>query len=102
MLVALVVLGLLVVALSRGVRTGLQIEAAQERSSAAIAERDASVRTLRSLLTNIAISPAAAMSFGTPVAIKFQGTAKSLSLVGFLPDGAPDAQLADMTLYLSG
>jgi general secretion pathway protein J len=100
MLVALIVLGFLVVGLSQGVRTGLQLWATQTRRTSGTAELDSTARVLRTLLSGIPVVPATA---GTPPrAIAFKGTAERVDFVGDLPTGLGTANRADITLALQG
>ena len=58
MLVVVIVLGLLMVGLTQGVRAGMALWGAQQRRVGETAELDASARVLRILLTGIAAAPA--------------------------------------------
>jgi general secretion pathway protein J len=103
LLVALVVLGLLIVGLSHGVRTGLTLWTAQARQMSGTAELDSTARTVRRLLSGIPIAPvAAATGDVTLPAILFTGAAEHVSFVGDLPTGMGTTRRADITLALRG
>jgi len=103
LLVALSVFGFLLIALSHGVSTGLSIWNIQTRQASRTADLDSAARLLRSLLTEVASSPAISINPGSqPVAIAFTGTANQLSFVGNLPTGLGTDQRADITLGLEG
>jgi general secretion pathway protein J len=97
MLVALVVLGLLVVGLTQGVRTGLALWSAQSRRIGTAADLDAVARTLRTILTGI--PPATSTPDGT---VSFDGHPDHLVFIGNLPTGLGTAQRADIDLGLHG
>ncbi len=99
MLIALTVLGLLLVALVKGVRTGLDLWDAQARRTSEVAELDSAARVLRGILTTIPIEPAA---LGAPVAIGFKGQANQIALVGALPTGLGFTGWLDMKIYARG
>lgn len=94
-LVALVVLGLLIIALAQGVRSGLDFSKAQARRIATTAELDSTARVLRTILTTIPIQPA---SLGDPASMGFQGRSDQLTLVGELPTGLGVGRRADMII----
>jgi prepilin-type N-terminal cleavage/methylation domain-containing protein len=98
-LVALVVLGLLVVGLTHGVRTGLALWQAQSRRIGEAADLDATERTLRNLLSGIPISPGGDAASG---AATFDGSASGLHFVGDLPTGLGTTQRANIDLALKG
>jgi general secretion pathway protein J len=98
-LVAVTVLGLLVIGLTQGVRTGLNLWNAQTRRNATIAELDATARVLRNVLTSIPILPAGA-SGTAPLAIGFKGEPTRITFVGELPTGLGASQRADITIEL--
>jgi general secretion pathway protein J len=98
-LVVVVVLGLLVVGLGRGVQAGLSLWSAQQRRIGQIAELDAGARVLRGLLTGVAVPPAAAGGAATDN--QFKGDAEHLSFVGDLPTGLGSARRADIKIALS-
>jgi general secretion pathway protein J len=101
MLVALTVLGLLMVGLNEGVRTGLGLWSAQTRHVGGIAQLDSTARLLRSLLVSIPLGPAAASDPGSPpVAISFSGSADQLAFVGDMPTGLGSTRRANITLAL--
>jgi general secretion pathway protein J len=95
MLVALVVLGLLVVGLTQGVRAGLTLWGAQTRRVGETGELDAVARVLRTLLGEIPASTAAAGS-----AIEIKGRQDSLEFVGDLPTGLGNTHRANITIEL--
>jgi general secretion pathway protein J len=99
MLVVVVVLGLLVVGLGRGVRTGAALWDAQQQRLAQTAELDASARILRGLLTGIMASPASGAG-GIAADNAFKGDAEHVSFVGDLPTGLGTTRRADVTLAL--
>ena len=68
LLVVVVVLGLLIVGLSQGVRAGLALWNAQSRRTDETSELDAAARVLRSLLSGITASPTAGFNPGAPAA----------------------------------
>jgi len=96
-----VVLGLLVVGLTQGVRAGLALWGAQQRRLGETAELDDSARILRTLLTGIAASPSNGVVAGaTAEAIK--GDSDHLTFVGDLPTGLGTTRRADITIVLRG
>jgi general secretion pathway protein J len=101
MLVVVVVLGLLVVGLTHGVRAGLALWHAQNRRVGETAELDASTRALRSLLTGIGGSPSGAAAGGAATAT-INGDASHLTFVGDLPTGLGMTRRADITIELRG
>lgn len=100
-LVVLVVLGLLLVGLTQGVRAGLTMWEAQSRRVASTAELDAAARVLRALLSGIAPPPAAGLGSVSTNPPEFKGSATNLVFVGDLPTGLGTTQRADITLELS-
>jgi prepilin-type N-terminal cleavage/methylation domain-containing protein len=99
-LVVVVVLGLLLVGLTQGVRAGLTMWEAQSRRIGSTAELDAAARILRGLLNGIAPpSEGVGIASGNPA--ETRGTATSLVFVGNLPTGLGTTQRADITLELS-
>jgi general secretion pathway protein J len=102
MLVGLIVLGMLVIGLNQGVRTGLGAWNMQARQMADVADLTSAARELRMLLTGIPISPAANVAPGSPpLAIALDGTADRLTFVGDLPNGLGATRRADITLLLT-
>jgi general secretion pathway protein J len=97
----IVVLGLLLVGLTQGVRAGLTMWEAQSRRIGSTAELDAAARILRALLNGIAPPPAAGLGIANGTAAELKGTAASLVFVGDLPTGLGTTQRADITLELS-
>jgi general secretion pathway protein J len=100
MLVALAVLGILVVGLTQGVRTGLTLWNAQARRVADAANLDAAARTVRAILT--AMQPPASYSAVAEGETSPDSTyyADHLSFVSDLPTGLGGTQRADITLEL--
>jgi general secretion pathway protein J len=100
LLVALVVLGLLVIGLTQGVRAGLTMWGAQARRVGETGELDAGARVLRALLSGISTPPASIVGRGAGGTSKFEGHADSLSFVGDLPTGLGTTRRANITLEL--
>jgi general secretion pathway protein J len=96
MLVVLVVLGLLVVGLAQGVRTGLTLWGAQTRRVSETGELDAVARILRTLLSEIPASS----SVGPAGSPEIKGREDSLEFVGDLPTGLGTTRRADITIEL--
>lgn len=104
MLVVVVVLGLLIIGLTQGVRAGLALWDAQSRRSDQTAELDAAARVLRSLLSGITASPTAGFNPGVPGATGitgFKGTPESLVFIGDLPTGLGTTRRAEITLTVN-
>jgi prepilin-type N-terminal cleavage/methylation domain-containing protein len=100
-LVSLIVLGLLVVGLNQGVRTGLDLWNMQSRQMNGTAELDSTFRLLRTLLTDVPRNPTSLLNPGAPpLAILLNGTADRLSFVGDLPTGLGTIRRADITILL--
>jgi general secretion pathway protein J len=99
MLVVVVVLGLLMIGLTQGVRAGLSLWDAQSRRVGETAELDAAERILRSLLSAIAPPPSANIAAAPTVELK--GTGENLAFVGDLPTGLGTTQRANITIELS-
>jgi general secretion pathway protein J len=100
MLVVVTVLGLLMIGLTHGVRTGLLLWETQSRRVGETAELDAVARILRSLLSGIRLSS----SFGPTGAAggaELKGDAGRFVFVGDLPTGLGTTQRADIALELS-
>jgi general secretion pathway protein J len=103
LLVVLVVLGLLVVGLTQGVRAGLAMWEAQTRRVGETSELDAAARILRILLTGIAANPSAGVNPGAVGATpEFEGRTDSLAFVGDLPDGLGSSRRAEIKIELRG
>jgi general secretion pathway protein J len=100
LLVALVVLGLLVVGLTQGVRAGLTMWGAQSRRVGETGELDASARVLRNLLSGITAPAAGGLARGAVGATKVDGRSDSLAFVGDLPTGLGTTRRANITLEL--
>ena len=96
-LIVVVLVGLLMVGLTQGVKTGLALWGAQQRRLAATADLDAGARVLRNLLTGLAASPASAAG-ANPTAVK--GDSDHFSFVGDLPTGLGTTQRADISIEL--
>jgi general secretion pathway protein J len=96
-LVALVVLGLLIVTLTQGVRVGLQAWAMQGRIGGDDGGIETTDRMLRELISRA--SPGETVSPQSP----FIGTAHTVSFVTILPDnsGAVATREADVTLFVA-
>ncbi len=92
-LVALVVLGFLLVALTQGVRFGVQAWGMQTRGVARTADLDATQQALRRLIE--VADPGEANEAGT-----FQGQAHTLGFRSRLPAEAGEAGLLDCTMAL--
>lgn len=99
MLVVVLVLGLLMVGLTQGVRTGIAMWGAQQRRVGQTAELDAGARILRLLLTGIS-TPAASAVGGSATDDGFSGDAGQLKFVGDLPTGLGTTQRANITIVL--
>jgi general secretion pathway protein J len=98
-LVAVAVLAFLVVGLTQGVRTGLNLWSAQTRRIVAVSELDATARVIRNMLTSIPIEAAGA-SGTVPAPIGFKGEPNRINLIGELPTGLGVTQRADITIEL--
>lgn len=99
-LIAVVVLGLLVLGLSQGVRTGIALRQAQVQRLSDTSDLDAAMRLLRTLLSHLpppAEGNRAAAAEGGAI---FKGAADRVSFVGELPSGLGTARRAAMTLYV--
>ena len=101
MLIVVILLGLLMIGLTQGVRAGLALWSAQQRRVAETAELDAAARALRHLLTDVP-GVAAPNVGGSEPSAGFKGGADQLSFVGDLPTGFGTTQRADITLLLHG
>jgi general secretion pathway protein J len=101
LLVVVAVLGLLIIGLMQGLRTGLTLWHAQSSRTGETAELDAAARVLRALLSGITYSPSASFAPGAASSPRLKGTADSLSFVGDLPTGLGTTQRADITLMVS-
>lgn len=100
LLVALVVLGMLVVGLTQGVRAGLTMWGAQTRRVSETGELDAAARVLRMLLSGISVPPPELAGRGAAATINFEGRSDSLAFVGDLPTGLGTTRRANITLEL--
>jgi len=101
LLVALVVLGLLVVGLTQGVRAGLTMWGAQTRRMGETGELDASARALRVLLGGISMPSPTAAARGGAGTIKLEGRSDTLAFVGDMPTGLGTTRRANITLELA-
>jgi general secretion pathway protein J len=101
LLVALVVLGLLVVGLTQGVRAGLTMWGAQTRRVGETGELDAGARVLRVLLGGILAPPPGVAGRGAAGTAKLEGRPDSLAFVGDLPTGLGTTRRANITLELA-
>lgn len=99
-LIAVVVLGLLVLGLSQGVRTGLALRHAQVQRLGETAELDAAMRLLRGLLTRLPVVPDGNRAAAAEAGAAFKGSADRVSFVGDLPTGLGAARRADMMLFV--
>jgi general secretion pathway protein J len=103
MLIALTVLGLLIVGLNQGVRTGLRVWTKQDQQSAEVAELGTTARLLRMLLSGIPLAPSANASPGSsPLAIAIDGTGNGLAFVADLPSGLGMLRRSDIVLSVTG
>lgn len=100
-LIALVVLGLLLVGLTQGVRAGLEMWQAQTRRLGETSELDAAARTLRRLLSDIP-QPATGRFVARGGSGPLKGTAARITFVGDLPTGLGTTRRADITLERRG
>ena len=100
LLVALVVLGLLVVGLTQGVRAGLTMWGAQTRRVGETGELDAGARVLRMLLSGISALSSGGVVPGAAHPTKLEGRPDSLVFVGDLPTGLGTTRRANITLEL--
>jgi general secretion pathway protein J len=100
-IVALAVFGFLFIALNAGTRTGFALWNAQTRRVAQSDELDATVRVLRTMLSEIPLLPIAATQT-VPQAIAIKGDSDQLVFVGNLPTGLGAVRLADIALKLKG
>jgi general secretion pathway protein J len=100
LLVALSVLGLVLIALNHGVRTGLGVWNVQSRQINRTKDLDATARVLRTVLTQIPVA-ASTNPASPPAAIAFTGKPDELALVGNLPTGLGTDSYADMALHLN-
>jgi general secretion pathway protein J len=100
LLVALVVLGMLVIGLTQGVRAGLTMWGAQTRRLGETAELDAGARVLRRLLNGIPSEPQGGVGRAASGTVKLEGHPDSLAFVGDLPTGLGTTRRANITLEL--
>ena len=99
-LVVLIVLGLLVVGLARGVRTGLTLWDAQTHRIGETAELDAEARVLRMILNRIWIAPPRPIDPEAAHPPEAAGQPDSLTFIGYLPTGLGTTRRANITLEL--
>ena len=100
LLVALVVLGLLVVGLTQGVRAGLTMWGAQTRRVGETGELDAGARVLRALLSGMWVPPQGGAGRGGVGKTDIEGRTDTLAFRGDLPTGLGTTRLANITLEL--
>jgi general secretion pathway protein J len=101
MLVVLVVLGVLVVGLSQGVRAGFALWDAQTRRIGETGELDAGARVLRILLSGIsAPPPRVVVDPDAAVPTESAGRPASLTFIGDMPTGLGTSRRANITLEL--
>ena len=100
LLVALIVLGLLVVGLTQGVRAGLTMWGGQTRRLSETGELDAGARVLRMLLGGISAPSGGVAGRGSANPPKLEGRPDSLAFVGDLPTGLGTTRRANITLEL--
>jgi general secretion pathway protein J len=100
LLVALVVLGLLVVGLTQGVRAGLTMWGAQTHRLGETGELDAGARVLRMLLSRISAPAPSAFARPSGATTRLEGRVDSLAFVGDLPTGLGTTRRANITLEL--
>ena len=99
-LVVLVVLGFLVVGLTRGVRTGFALWDAQTRRIGETAELDAGARVLRMLLSAMWVPPPRLLDPEAAHAPESAGQPDRLTFIGYLPTGLGTTRRANITLEL--
>jgi general secretion pathway protein J len=99
-LVAVAVLGLLVLGLSQGLRTGIAMRHAQVQRLAETADLDATMRTLRSILTRLPLLPGGNRAAADEAGPVFKGAADRVSFIGELPTGLGATRRADMMLFV--
>jgi general secretion pathway protein J len=103
LLVALLVLGLLMVGLTQGIRAGLAMWGGQTQRLSETAELDAVARALRMLLSNIQAPPASPppSNAGTSTTMpNFELSSDKLTFVGDMPTGFGTTRRANITLEL--
>jgi general secretion pathway protein J len=101
-LVALLVLGLLVVGLSQGVRASLDLRQAQMHRLGSIAELDAVQRLLRGVLGRLPRSADGKRSIPGKNPNGLSGEPDRVTFVGDLPTGLGANRRAEISLYLQG
>jgi general secretion pathway protein J len=99
-LVVLVVLGFLVVGLTRGVRTGLTLWDAQTRRIGETGELDAGARVLRTLLSRIWVPPPRLLDPEAAHTTGSAGQPDRLTFIGDLPTGLGTTNRANITIEL--
>jgi general secretion pathway protein J len=99
-LVVLVVLGFLVVGLTRGVRTGLTLWDAQTRRIGETGELDAGARVLRTLLNRIWVPPPRVLDPEAAHTPESAGQPDRLTFIGDLPTGLGTTNRANITIEL--
>lgn len=101
LLVALIVLGLLMVGLTQGVRAGLALRQAQIQRLDRTTELDTTMRLLRSLLTRLPVVPEGARLLASDTGAGFKGETDNVRFVGNMPTGLGTDRLAEMTIAVS-
>jgi general secretion pathway protein J len=99
-LIALIVLGLLMLGLSQGVRASLDLRQAQNRRLGIGSELDATQRLLRSVLGKLPLAPDGDRLVGTNDTPAFRGVANRVDFVGELPTGLGGNHPANMSLFV--
>jgi general secretion pathway protein J len=100
LLVALLVLGLLVLGLSQGVRASLDLRQAQQRRLGTTAELDAAQRLLRTVLGRLPVSPDGSRLVVGRTGSGLVGEADRVNFVGDLPTGLGPNRRAEMSLFV--
>ena len=100
LLVALLVLGLLMVGLTQGVRAGLTLWGAQSRRIGETGELDAGARILRTLLSGMWVPPPRLVDPEAARAPESAGHPDRLTFIGDLPTGLGTSRRANITLEL--
>jgi general secretion pathway protein J len=99
-LTAVVVLGLLVLTLSQGVRTGLALRQKQADRVEQNSELGAAMRLIRNVMTRIPAWSDSSRAAPGAVPSTFRGEPDSVSFVGNLPTGLGASRRAEITLFV--
>jgi general secretion pathway protein J len=99
-LIAVAVLGMLVLSLGYGVRTGLALRHKQIERVAATADLDSAMRLLRRLLHHIPVPPEGDRAQTEAEGPPFRGEPDRVSFIADLPTGLGQSRRADMTLFV--